>query len=252
MSQVIKWLKKTSSIIWNSFLHNLGILLAAFIFYGGYLVIINKIKRVQELVRMVPTDYVLTPLVLLIVIVCVLLRINYKQRVKLSKFERKTPEDDKKFRFVTHCGVWWKIYPDSDYIEDFPYCPCCEPKKKLVQVEWYPDEVFKCPATGTKVKLYNKVPVKRNWVLDTLYNTYFKDRGKYLEDILRREYRKLKELHPKKEDNDILKIIFERPPLKNIPNKERNDILKRYSKPQDVFSFLRKNYESYRRYFKKE
>lgn len=252
MNRAVKWLKKTSSIIWRGFLQNLGILLGAFIFSGGYLVVISKIKRVQELVRRVPTDYVLTPLVLLIVIVCVLLRINYTQRLKLSKLERKTPEDDRRFRFVTHYGVWWKIYPDSDYIEDFPYCPCCEPKKKLVQVEWYPDEVFKCPATGTEIKLYDKVPMKRNRVLNGLYNTYFSDRGNYLEDLLRGEYRKLKELYPKKEENDILQIIFESSPLNKIPVKERDDLLKRFSKPQDVFSFLRKNYESYRRYFKKE
>ena len=194
----------------------------------------------------------LTPLLLLAVIVIVLLRINYKQRRKLSQFERKTPEDDRRFRFVTHLGVWWKIYPDSDYIEDFPYCPCCEPKKKLVQLEWHPDEVFKCPATGTEIRLYDRVSMKRDRVLRGFYNMYFSDRGEYLEDGLRREYSKIKELHPEKDENDILQIMFESPPLNKIPNKERTEILKRFSKPQDVFSFLRKKYESYRRYFKKD
>lgn len=33
-----------------------------------------------------------------------------------------------------------------------------------------------------------------------------------MEDGLRREYSKIKELHPEKDENDILQIIFESPP----------------------------------------
>jgi len=177
MNKVVKWLKKNTWIIWNGFLQNLAIYLFAFVFSGGYLVAISKIKRVEQLVRRIPTSYVFTPLLLLAVIVIVLLRINYKQRRKLGQFEQKTPEDDRKFRFVTHLGVWWKIYPDSKYIEDFPYCPCCEPKKKVVQLEWFPHEIFKCPATETEIRLIDRAPMKRHSMLRGLYNMYFSDRG---------------------------------------------------------------------------
>ena len=172
MKKSLDLLKKSLWKLWEGFLQNFAIVLSAFILSGGYLVAINKLKAFQEWVREIPTDYILTPTVLLLILAIVLLRITHKQQQKISNLEHKTPTDDKESRMVTHCGVWWKLYPDDEYIEDFPYCPCCEQKQKLVQTEWYPDEKYICPQTKTEVLIYDEIPIKRNEILDELYTAY--------------------------------------------------------------------------------
>ena len=138
MKEIIEWLKRSLSHLWEGLLKNLGTAIGAFILSGGYLFAINKLQEFQQAVRRVPTDYILTPLVLLIVVAGALWNVNRRQRRQLSQIQQQPQTNDRPGRFVTHLGVWWKIYPESDYIEDFPYCPCCDPPKKLVQTEWYP------------------------------------------------------------------------------------------------------------------
>ena len=149
------FIRNSTAKIWEGFLQNIGVLITAFVISGGYLVAINKLKDFQSVVRSIPSDYFLTPLVLLLVLFVALLRINRTQHEQLSKLKQEPDKDERDARFVTHLGVWWKIYVDSEYIEDFPYCACCEPRLKLVQTEWHPDEVFKCPKTNTELKLYD-------------------------------------------------------------------------------------------------
>jgi hypothetical protein len=80
MKTFIDWLKKSLSQAWEGLMKNLGTAIAAFLLSGGYLIAINKLQEFQAWVRMVPTDYVLTPFVLLIVITGALWRINRKQK----------------------------------------------------------------------------------------------------------------------------------------------------------------------------
>jgi hypothetical protein len=143
------WARKTLGHMWEGFLNNLGVLIPAFLFSGGYLIVINTVKDFQTIVRRIPTDYVLTPLVLLVIAVAVLFRITRKQRLQLAQFTQPNPHGDNDSALVTHFGVWWRVHRDDEYIEDFPYCSCCDPHRKLVQTAWHPDEVFMCPHTKT-------------------------------------------------------------------------------------------------------
>lgn len=212
------------------------------------MVAINKLKEFQTWVRSIPTDYVLTPLVLLLVGLVVVLRINQKQRHQLSLLETKAPNDDEESRFITHYGVWWKIYKDSEYIEDFPYCTCCEPRQKLVQTEWSPEEIYKCPKTDTELKLFDNIPWEKETVLKNLYESYFG--SSRLEEIMFREFNRIKSLHPDKEEKEILKDVLKVEPLNRIPTDKLNEILDRFNSYHEVFDFLTTNYRSYKKYLK--
>ena len=143
----------------------------------------------------------------------------------------------------------WKIYPESFYIEDFPYCPCCESKKKLVQTEWYPDELFKCPTTGTEIKLYNEVPTKLHALLRNLYLTYFS--GDKLEEEMMSEFHRLKALYPTEDELQLARRIFAVEPFNKIPKEEVDVLFARFQRPHEIFYFLRRNYQSYRKYFRR-
>ena len=170
------WFKQSIQKIWDEILKNIGVVIFGFLISGGYLVAVRYLEKFRDWIRSYPSDWFLTPLVLFMVLAAILLRINHKQRKELTSFKAQTSKSNEGSRLVTHVGVWWKIYPDSRYIEDFPYCPCCEPPKKLVQTEWFEDEIYKCPHTNTEIKLYDHVPRKRDEILNSLYSTYFKDR----------------------------------------------------------------------------
>ncbi len=244
----MKWIAESLQKLWDGFLQNIGVVLSAFLLSGGYLVVINFVNEAQEAVRKIPTDYVLTPFVLLTIVLGVVLRINHKQRQELTSIREQTPKDDHNARFVTHFGVWWKLYPDEEYVEDFPYCPCCEPKKKLIQTEWFEDEIYKCPQTNTEIKLYDRVPRKKEDVLEWVYNAYFRDRGQHLEEHLFKEFRRIKELHPEKGETVILDELFSVTPLSRLPEVDIVAIRKKYSKHQEIFLFLRRYYSKYRKH----
>ncbi len=247
-----KFIREISKKIWEGFLQNLGVLISAFILSGGYLVAINKIKKFQVWVRSIPTDYVLTPFVLLIIAIIVLSRFNYKQRQKISKLEREPITNERDSRFVTHLGVWWKIYPDAEYIEDFPYCPCCDPKMKLVQIDWHPDEIYKCPKTDTEYKLYDTIPTKREEVLSGLYRAYFRGLGSRFESEFYSERDRLKRLNPDISDKELSEKLFELEPLCKIPKKEKDEIFQRYPNPASALQFIEDHFSRYKQYFKKK
>ena len=239
------------SKIWGGFLQNIGVLITAFIFSGGYLVAINKLKAFQDSVREIPSDYFLTPLVLLLVLFGVLLKINRRQQEQLSKLEQNPETDEREGRFSTHLGVWWKIYPESEYIEDFPYCACCDPKLKLVQTEWHPDEVFKCSKTQTEYKLYDKVPREREQVLESLYSTYFHGFPDQFRKDYSTELRKVKELNPDMPDEEITSQLFNMFPLSRIPDEETVKIIKKHENPMQAYHFVERHFDSYKKYLKK-
>ena len=233
-----------------AFLNNSVVLLTAFFLSGGYLVAINKIKELQAWVREIPTDYVLTPLVLLLVAIVVLVKINQKQKDELSKFQKEPITDEDDARFVTHVGVWWKIYTDSEYIEDFPYCSCCNPYMKLVQIEWHPDEIYKCPTTNTEYKLYDGVPREKGDIIESLYSTYFKGFGGQFEHSYYDELQRLKELNPDIENLDLCKKLFELGPLSKIPENEKQEIFSKNNNPHAAFHFVVRHFAHYKEYFK--
>ena len=247
---IIEFFKSSSKTVWESFLNNAVVLLTAFFLSGGYLVAINKIQEFQAWVREIPTDYVLTPLVLLIVAIAVLVRINQKQKEELSKFQEEPVTDEADARFVTHVGVWWKVYTDSEYIEDFPYCSCCNPRMKLVQTEWHPDEIFKCPKTDTEYKLYDRVPREKETILESLYSAYFRGLGNQFESSYYDELQRLKELNPDIADLELCNKLFELGPFSKIPEDEKQEIFSNNSNPHTAFHFVQRHVPPYKKYFK--
>lgn len=246
----VEFIRNSIAKIWEGFLQNIGVLITAFVLSGGYLVAINKLQEFQDAVRKIPSDYFLTPLVLLLVLFGVLIKINRSQQEQLSKLEQKPDTDEREARFVTHFGVWWKIYPNSEYIEDFPYCSCCEPKLKLVQTDWHPDEVFKCSKTNTEYKLYDKIPREREQLLQSLYNSYFHGLPDQLFKDYSSELRKLKELNPDMPEEEIAERLFCINPLSRIPPDERKQIISKHPNPMQAYHFVERHFDSYKKYLK--
>lgn len=248
----MEFIKSSISKIWEGFLQNIGVLITAVVISGGYLVAINKLKEFQLAVRSIPSDYFLTPLVLLLILFAVLLRINRSQQEQLSKLKQEPDKDERDARLVTHLGVWWKIYLDSEYIEDFPYCPCCDPKLKLVQTDWDPDEVFKCSKTGTEYKLYDKMPRERRQVLESLYSTYFNALHPRLHKNYLSKFRRIKELHPDMPEAEITKKLFELKPLSFLPLDEKIEIIAKHSNPMQALHFVERHFNSYKKYLRQK
>lgn len=247
----MKFIKDSIAKIWDGFLQNIGVLITAFIVSGGYLVAINKLKEFQSLVRSIPSDYFLTPLVLLLVLFAVLLKINRNQERQLSELKQEPEKDEEDGRLVTHLGVWWKIYPETEYIEDFPYCACCNPSLKLVQTEWHPDEIFVCSSTKTEYKLYDKVPREREEILKSLYHTYFGGFSAQFHKSYSSEFRRIKELYPNMEESEIAEKLFEMKPLSLLPKSARDEILSRHPNAMGALHFVERHLDSYKKYFKK-
>lgn len=248
----MEFLKNSIKKIWEGVLQNIGVLVTAFVISGGYLVAINKLKEFQSTIREIPSDYFLTPLVILFIVFGVLLRINRNQQDQLSKLKQVPEKDEREARFVTHLGVWWKIYLDSEYIEDFPYCACCDPKLKLVQAEWHPDEIFKCPKTNTEYKLYDKVPREKEKVLQSLYSAYFHELPHQFHKEYLAEFRRKKELDPNMPEEEMTKQLFEMKPLAFIPLEERQEIINKHPNPMQAFHFVERHYDSYKKYLNKK
>lgn len=248
----MEFIKKSTAKIWEGFLQNIGVLITAFIVSGGYLIAINKLKEFQSTVRAIPSDYFLTPLVLLLVLFAVLLKINRSQQEQLSRLKQEPEKNEEDARLVTHLGVWWKIYSESEYIEDFPYCSCCDPKLKLVQIEWHPDEVFKCPKTGTEYKLYDKVPREREQVLSSLYSAYFQGLSTQFHKAYSSEFRKIRELNPDLSEVEITKKLFEMKPLSFLPSEEQEAIISKHPNPMSAFHFVERHFDTYKKYLKQK
>lgn len=240
------WLKKTMSQLTEAIAKNLGTAIAAFVMSGGYLIAIAKLSDFQAWVRKIPTDYVLTPLVLVLVVLAAVARVTLRQRRELHSILSKPQTDDDESRMVTHYGVWWKLYPDAQYMEDFPYCSCCTPPKKLVQTEWHPEEKFKCSATGTEYQLFDGIPWELEKARSSLYEAYFK--GQWLFDHFHREHRRVTTLWPDLPDDEVLLKIVGMEPFSKLPADELNPLLARFKKPFEFIHFVQRNMHHYRQF----
>ncbi len=248
----MEFLKNSFNKIWEGFLQNIGVLLTAFFVSGGYLVAINKLNEFQNAVRSIPSDYFLTPLVLVLILFVVLIKINRSQQSQLSMLKQEPEKNERDARFITHLGVWWKVYFDSEYMEDFPYCTCCEPKLKIVQIEWHPDEVFKCPKTNTEYKLYDKIPRRKVEVLNSLYSSYFHGLSIQFREKYLAELKKIKELRPELSESEMSENLFKIKPFCFIPLDERKKIIEKHRHPMQAFYFVERHYNSYKKYFRKK
>lgn len=246
------FLQNALSKIWDGFLQNLGVLLTALFASGGYLVAIGYVESLRSAVREVPSEYFLTPLVLVMIALGALLRITFNQRRAISDLEQVPLKDEKDARLVTHLGVWWKVYTDTEYIEDFPYCPCCEPHVKLVQKEWHPDEVYECPVTKTEIKLYDGVPRERDDILQSLYRTYFKGLPPQLRERYLEEFHRIKALEDDVSDQELNRRLFELDPLCLIPPEEKEKIFSKNPDPMQAYDFVDRHFRGYRKYFKRD
>lgn len=238
-------LKKTVGKFIEAIANNLATAIITFLISGGYLFAIAKLGDFKAWVRQIPADYVLTPLVLVLVLLAAITRITLQQRQELRKLSVQPKSDDNESRMVTRYGVWWKIYPNFEYMEDFPYCSCCSPQRKLVQTEWHPDERFKCSATGTEFQLFDGIPWPLEKARSRLCDAYF--RGDLLNEQFQRELVRIKTLNPLMDDAAVMRLMFKVDPLSRLPAKELALLLNRFQKPDELIHFLRQNMHHYRK-----
>jgi hypothetical protein len=152
--------------------------------------------------------------------------------------------------FVTHFGVWWRVFEDAAFVEDMPYCPCCDPHQKLIQTAGPPLEKYVCPRTKNEIQLFDVVPRPRQQLLDELHRAY-NDRGRDLYRHLHGEFQRLKKLRPGTSDQEILGEMINKAPLARLPEGELQKILAVNREPYEVFDFLRQHYPAYRRYLRR-
>jgi hypothetical protein len=249
MDRLKQFFKNSLMKIWEGFLNNIGASLIVLIAVGSCFLAI-KVKAFLNWIHTIPAEYILILFVLFAILSSILIFVSIKQRARILKIKQELEKEKGSFRFVTHFGVWWKINENSEYIEDFPYCPCCEPKIKLVQTRWYPDELYQCPKTKTEIKLFDLVPRKRYEVLVQLYTIYYQRFPSQFEDKVFRELDRLKHLKPDISDNELFEEMFRIPPLNKLPKKEIDTIHSKFQKPIQAFLFLNEHYPEYKQFFK--
>ena len=236
------FLKDSVHKVWDGALQNLGVIISGLILVG-LAAAINRIKVIQELIRKIPTDYVLIPSVIALVFLIVS---NRKLKKKM--------QNPIEVRFVSHWGVWWKLYPKEEYIEDFPYCSCCDPKRKLVFSGSSPGEAlqgagYMCPLTNTAQKILHPVWTNpRQAALNDLYDLYFRKMPTQFKSLFLRERKMIIDSDPEIDPKELTKKLFSMRPFDKIPEKAIEHIISKHSDSMAAFHFIQKNYAHYRRY----
>ena len=238
--------------VWHGTLDNIGVVILGGVCSVVYLAVQRFTPGFRLWLRSIAPEWLATPLVLLLVGIAVISTIAVRQRKQLRALANPTPSDDQRSRLVTHFGVWWKLFEGSDFIEDMPYCPCCNPNRKLVQREWYPDEVFVCPNSKTAIRLFDKVPIKKERALQVLYNTYVRRRGEPLVRHLRGEIDRQKQLRPEMSDQEQVEWLFSNAPLNRIPQDQVEDLRTRLTTVPQLLFYFGENIRPYERYLRKK
>ena len=248
IKKIFSILKSTLSKIWDGFLQNAYLYIFILISSGGYVTLNAYVKGFEAWVNSLSPNLLFTITFGLTLSMLALAVLYFKQRGKILKLERFKNSGT----LITHWGVWWRIYHERHFIEDMPYCPCCETPQKLVQIEWHPDEVYKCANKGTEIKLFDAVPRKRRQLLETLYDMYFPKRNRSFVDFMYSEMSRLKELNPDWTEEKLLEHFRTVKPLSKIPQTEFEKIKKRYPKIIDIIHFIDRHYEKYGTYLREK
>jgi hypothetical protein len=126
--------------------------------------------------------------------------------------------------YRAHYGVWWRLNARTGFVEEMPYCACCEPKTLLNAKEWFPDLVLVCPATKTEYRLYEgavHVPTVDSAVenLRTAYDPAISLR-RHLYDL---EYR-YRSRNPESTPDLARDWLLDQRPLKYLTRAQRRDL----------------------------
>ncbi|MBU1575650.1 MAG: hypothetical protein KJ869_00395, partial [Candidatus Edwardsbacteria bacterium] len=195
-------------------------------------------------IKVMPAEIIIGLLILAIISVVFFSR-KYINQKKLYNDLQKVNKNNS-YQFVSRFGAFWKLFYDDNYIEDFPYCTCCEPKQVLSIVKWYPNEEYKCSKTGNIISLFDAFYISKTQALESLRWKYSKNKNNYaIGDMFLQEYNRLKELSPETQEKELLAAVFNNKPFERIPKKERETILKRFNGSQEIIRFLIKNQEKY-------
>lgn len=243
----MSWVSKSISTIWDAVLKNVAASIATVALPAIYFAAIGFFSDARAWIRAIPSDYVAAVLIVVMTFAAGLALVHVRLRNRISKLL--DDDDFKNTRFVTHYGVWWKLKVDAEYVEDFPYCPCCEPRKKIVQTDWHPEEKFVCPQSKQQIQLFDGVPRDLNYAREQIYSAYFGPRRFWT--VFEQTYRKLADLHKGMDETTLLELTFKEPPMKKIPAKEVALILKGNKTYPEVRQFFFRHYNEYSRHLRK-
>ncbi|HSC11193.1 MAG TPA: hypothetical protein VLC97_09490 [Rhodanobacteraceae bacterium] len=149
--------------------------------------------------------------------------------------------------FQPYGGVLWKVFPRDGYVEESPYCTCCDPPRVLGSTE-IADRFapLRCPIQATELNIVVDGfarPVRDTW--DAISKAWFHE---VLERELTTTYFRLKELHPDDDETALLKRVFGEEPQNRIPKRLLRPVFRRYKTAFEIFKFIGQNPRQYWRY----
>ncbi len=232
--------------MWDGAIQHLGVVVLGLVGWVAYVVAVTWVPIVRDWVRGIPTEWVLTPFLLLLVLLAVFIMITWKQHQRIQDIEQQPPSKNEEGRFVSHYGLKWLMYWDSGYMEDFPYCTCCDKPSRLVQTEWVEDEQFQCPITKVDYKIFDEFPRKRNEVIRVLFSAYFERLPGNWESLFSAKLLAKKELNPDMDEESLTRWLFSERPLNRIPIEERERIIEKYPHARAAIAFIDRHFRAYR------
>lgn len=247
-------LKDALDKIKEGFLSRIGIAIFEIILFVIYLFLKN-IKGIKEIINSIPSHYLLTLIIVLALYILYLNIIAFRRNRIFKNLERQSrlreePED----RLITHFGVWWKINDTIEWIEDFPYCSCCEPKNKLIQREGFPNELYHCWKTKTEYKVYGEggIPITREQALKGLRYSYFEKPKDEVRNEVEEEFAGIKKDNPSLSDESILRKLLEKPPFTILTKEQRDKMISKYNTVEKLGKFVAENIKYYQLKYDKQ
>lgn len=241
-------LKKIWRQISAGFLNHLGAALCIFSFFV-ITQIYFRIGWIKIQVEKLPSVWLFTVIIFLLLYV-VYLHIKRMREHVPPLVQPKQTGDELAVRMVTHYGIWWKLDEEREYVEDFPYCPCCEPHKKLIQKEWHPDEVYYCPVTKNEIKIHggdDGMPVNREAALDSIYMTYFIRSRQEFQRENAHIYQEFKKENPNVDEKTVLNAMLENIRVFRENDQLRADLIKRFPEFNKLNKYISDNIKSFLR-----
>lgn len=152
--------------------------------------------------------------------------------------------------FQSYGGVLWKVFPFARYVEQSPYCTCCDPPRVLARNgDILGDQnLLTCPVSGRNLHIVNNGAPRRveaSWELVT--TSWFHNFGK----ILLEETARQRELHPHESDKEIFRRVMRCAPQKKIPRREIWRLKRRFATPMEILNYLERHQGRYWKYMVK-